>query len=108
MTTPVIPSEVEGSLESIPLLPPSDFVPGISPNAIDYDWAVSEIERLQAKLADLQPCVIRIGGVFNLYQNAQVRVQTPSAQLMWDYLATNVRTTVRWFILPQQPPLNPS
>jgi hypothetical protein len=91
-------------------LPPSDIVPGIAPAVIDRAWALREIERLQNKLADLQPCVIRIGGLFNLYQSAEVRVQTPDAQLMWDYLNTNFPkgTKVRWFVLPQQQPLNPS
>lgn len=100
-------------------LPPSDIVPGISPVAIDYKWALSEIERLQSKLDELQPCVIRVGGLFNLYQNAYVRVQTPDAQMMWDYLNTTFPRGqhVRWFILPprgeaftrpQQPPFNPS
>lgn len=102
--TSVIPSEVEESLESFP----SDIVPGIAPVSIDYDWALREIERLQTKLDELRPCVIRVGGLFNLYQCAQVCVQTPSAQLMWDYLGVHFPKGVQWFVLPTQPPLNPS
>jgi hypothetical protein len=95
---------------TITLLPPSDVVPGIAPQAIDYDWALRQIERIQSKLEELGPCVIRVGGLFNLYQSVEVRVQTPDAQMMWDYLNSNFLkgTRVRWFVLPQQQPLNPS
>ena len=91
-------------------LPPSDITLGIGEMPIEYDFALREIERLQSKLDDLAPCVIRVGGLFNLYQSAQVMVQTPDAQIMWDYLEAYFPkgTKVRWFVLPQQPPLNPS
>lgn len=89
-------------------LPPSDIVPGISPVAIDYDWARGEIDRLLAKLATCSPVVIRVGGLLNLYQGAEVRVRTNDAQIMWDYLNENLPrgTKVRWFVLPAQTPLS--
>lgn len=101
---------VAASLCEASQLPPSDIVPGIPRSGIDFDYAQREIKRLQAKLEELQPCVIRVGGLFHLYQNAQVRVQTPSAQMMWDYLEANLTrgTKVNWRVIPTQPPLNPS